>query len=277
MKKSKNILIVLGVVVVVVVALFASGILTFEVSMNSSGDESKMEKPLNYETTEFSSEYGFTMSYPKDWIVDTSQKSGPVEFILEPSGKAFIGIQTGHDERLKVFSSRAVAMMEAEKSLTEDKQFSINTFEWKYEDAESNVNSYMATGSFNDKNGTKWLFKEIVVFIPDGTIYFYDSNVLAEFAEEYGPILDKIISSYWPTKNRAESARIKVQLLPEIREYETMLAQSDKKATIEIEEGDDSWRAHVFEIVKEVDGSSHTATFGWYTIDKKTGTVEKEI
>jgi hypothetical protein len=34
---------------------------------------------------------------------------------------------------------------------------------------------------------------------------------------------------------------------------------------------------HVFEIVKNDDGSSHTATFGWYSVNKNTGAAEKEI
>ena len=56
-----------------------------------------------------------------------------------------------------------------------------------------------------------------------------------------------------------------------------MLAESGKVATIVVEDGEDVWNAHVFEIVKETDGSSHTATFGWYSVNKKTGETKKEL
>jgi len=53
--------------------------------------------------------------------------------------------------------------------------------------------------------------------------------------------------------------------------------ESGKVATIEIEDGGEVWNVHVFEIVKESDGSSHTATFGWYSVNKKTGETKKEL
>ena len=288
MEKSKKVLIVLGAIVVIIIVLFASGILTFTASINRTGDTAKIEESqknietgdiakTNYETAVFQSKYGFSMDYPKSWIVDISEKAGPFESIREPNGKAYIVIQTANDPRLKVFSSRAVTMLEAENALKKDKQYTINSFEWKYADAESDVNSYMATGSFNDKNGDKWLFKEIGVFIPDGTEFFFQSNALALVATEYGPMLDKIIFSYWPIKNQVELSRVKVQSLPEVKEYEKMLAESGKKATIEVEDGGDAWNVHIFEIVKEKDGSSHNATFGWYGVNKRTGVIEKSI
>ncbi|MFA6397756.1 MAG: hypothetical protein WDK96_02835 [Candidatus Paceibacterota bacterium] len=287
MKKSKKILIVCGAIIIILVILFASGVLTFDVSINRINDKGNTEETqkietenllkTDYETTKFQSKYGFTMDYPKSWIVDTSEKMGPIEFISEPSGKAYVSIQTANDPRLKVFSSRAVALIEAEKAFTENKQYNIEKFKWVYEDENNKLNSYAVNGSFKDKDGVEWFFNEIAVFIPDGTEYFYNSTVLAPFADEYVPILNKIILSYWPEKNQAELSRVKIESLPEVKEYEKILAESGKLATIEVEDGGDVWNVHVFEIIKEAGDSSHTASFGWYSVDKKTGAIVKDI
>lgn len=77
------------------------------------------------------------------------------------------------------------------------------------------------------------------------------------------------------TKDQALAA---IESRNEVKEYQKMLTEAGKNAEIEVENGDGEWSVHVFEIVKnDRDGSSHTATFGWYRVDKKTGTVEKEI
>lgn len=93
---------------------------------------------------------------------------------------------------------------------------------------------------------------------------------------------DKIISNTSLDGNKAVNISQKqalsgVRALPEVAEYEAMLKNAGKKAEVEAEDGGDEWNVHVFEIVKNDDGSSHTATFGWYSVNKKTGAVEKEI
>ena len=43
----------------------------------------------------------------------------------------------------------------------------------------------------------------------------------------------------------------------------------------EAEDLDEDWNVHVFEIVQEEE-ASHTATFGWYQVSKKTGEIQKD-
>ncbi len=74
----------------------------------------------------------------------------------------------------------------------------------------------------------------------------------------------------------AEVAERTVASLPEVQSYAQTLAQSGAKATITAEDAGETWNVHIYEIVQDGD-SSHTATFGWYTVDKKTGRVEKTL
>ena len=68
----------------------------------------------------------------------------------------------------------------------------------------------------------------------------------------------------------------KVRERTEVVKYEAVLTKAGKKVTFEVEDGDDSWSVHVFEIVSDGE-SSHTATFGWYSVDKKTGEIQKDL
>lgn len=59
-------------------------------------------------------------------------------------------------------------------------------------------------------------------------------------------------------------------------EYEAMLKNTGKKANFDVEYDGDEWLAHVFETVSN-GATSHTATFGWYRINKITGEIIKDI
>ena len=272
MKRSKTILIVLGIAAVGTVALVLSGTLTFKASITRNGGKTETEEPRAIKDAEFHSRYGYTITYPENWITDDSQKTAPVEFIREPNNKAFVGIQVGGDERLKNPGTKSQALEEAEDAFKKDKTYTLNFFEWQPRNAEVGSDSYMAAGSYTE-NGSDWRFREIAVFNQSGAVIFLRGNVRAESAGVYGPIVDKIIFSFLPAEITAESARAKIESLPEVLEYKKTLAASGKQATIEVEDGDNEWNVHVFEIVKEDGGTSHTATFGWYAVNKKTGKI----
>lgn len=73
------------------------------------------------------------------------------------------------------------------------------------------------------------------------------------------------------------SAIVKVRALPEVVEYEAMLKNAGKKATFEVEDSEEEWLVHIFEIVSDGGATSHTATFGWYRVNKKTGEIIKDL
>jgi len=73
-----------------------------------------------------------------------------------------------------------------------------------------------------------------------------------------------------------QEALQKVKALPEVQEFIAELEANEKNTSFNIEDRGDSWGVQVYEIVVQ-NGESHTATFNWYIIDKKTGAVTKEF
>lgn len=67
-----------------------------------------------------------------------------------------------------------------------------------------------------------------------------------------------------------------VEQLPEVIEFSETLKAAGKTLSIEAEDGDDVWSVHVFEIVTDGD-ASHTATFGWWQVNKATGKVVNDF
>lgn len=64
-----------------------------------------------------------------------------------------------------------------------------------------------------------------------------------------------------------DEAVAKIRSLPEVAEY----LKTVPEAIVEVDdEENDSYSIHVYEIK-----DSHTATFNWFTVDKKTGMEEK--
>jgi len=65
-----------------------------------------------------------------------------------------------------------------------------------------------------------------------------------------------------------------VSRLPDVDNFLKRLSAVGKRAHIDTTEEDpQTWMVHVYEIVDDGDGMSHTATFGWFKVDKKTGRV----
>jgi len=86
--------------------------------------------------------------------------------------------------------------------------------------------------------------------------------------DENVPGIEKI------TSYTEEQARELVAMKPEVAKYIRQLASKKKKVHIDVSpEDDQSYSVHVYEIVDDGDGMSHTATFNWYKVDRSTGKV----
>jgi len=68
----------------------------------------------------------------------------------------------------------------------------------------------------------------------------------------------------------------KIKTLPEVAAFVTELEQHGKKASFRVDDQENEWSVQVYEIVAR-DGESHTATFNWYRVNKKSGAVDKEF
>jgi len=65
-----------------------------------------------------------------------------------------------------------------------------------------------------------------------------------------------------------------VAKLPDVDKFCRQLDAAGKRAILDTTEEDaQTWMVHVYEIVDDGNSMSHTATFGWFKVDKKTGKV----
>ncbi len=270
--KSKITLILAGVVALAVIILFFGGIF-----------ENEKTPVADYLTKEFHSKYGFTLQYPQDWIIDESRSEAPAEFIREPNGRAFYSMQAHTDPRIANPSELEKVYQDIENSFKNDARYLVEENGWEHEEKNTVDNSYFAAGSYAE-GGKHWRFKEITIFSKSENVLVLRGMSLKEYADEYWPIIDKIFSSVVPNEGKTsiyvapkvtkEQALLKVKDLPEVREFARLLMP--KPAEFEVEDWETDWAVHVFELIIG-ENSVHTATFGWYRVDKKTGAVEKEI
>lgn len=73
-----------------------------------------------------------------------------------------------------------------------------------------------------------------------------------------------------------EGAIEKIKNLPEVKDYSSELEKAGSKVQFNAEDSEEVWSVQVFEIVSQGE-NSHTATFNWYRVNKKTGEVSKEF
>lgn len=271
MTKTKTILISAGIVALAIIVLFFSGIF-------------KKEKTpaTDHLTKEFHSKYGFTLQYPEDWIIDESRSEAPAEFIREPNGRAFYSMQAHTDPRVLNPSELEKVYQDIENSFKNDVRYLVEESDWEHEEKDTADNSYFAAGSYTE-DGKNWRFKEITIFSKSGNVLVLRGMSRKEYADEYGPMIDKIFFSvvtnegktslYVTSKVAKEQALATVKNLPEVQEFVRLLLP--KRAEFEVEDWDTDWAVHVFELIIG-ENSTHTATFGWYRVDKQTGAVTKE-
>lgn len=225
------------------------------------------------ETAVLHSRNGFTLQYPKTWLADTSMKEAPAEFIREPDDKASFSIQSHNDSRITNPSKLPSVYKDIQTAFVDNPHYQILKEEWENADKTIAENSYFVSGIYTE-NEKQWRFKEITILAKGGTVLVLRGMSRIEYGDSYWSALDGIFSSVQSTKDWAMA---EVRALPEVRDFETMLAKTGKVAVFEIEGENSNWAVHVFEVVKNDDGTSHTTTFGWYRVNEKAGAVEKEI
>lgn len=229
----------------------------------------------------FHSKNGYTITYPKNWLVDDSQKTARAELIREPNGKAFFSMQTLFDPRITKPSEMPKVHQDLEQSFKNDRTYTVEWSEWESDDKTVAENSYFVAGSYVE-DGKTWRFKEITIFTKSGTALILRGATLKDFSKEFGSVLDGIIFSVQPDNAKVTSinqtqALFQVKSRPEVVKYEADLKKVGSKASFEVQDDGDEWLVQVFEIVKNDNELSHTATFGWYQVNKKTGEVNRDL
>lgn len=273
---KKILLAIIALMILSVLAFFASVIF----GDNKLKDDKAALKPASA-MAEFHSKNGYTIAYPKNWLVDDSQKDAPAEFIREPEGKAFFSMQTLADPRLAKPAERPQVHRDVEQAFKNDPAYLVEWSEWEKDDETTAENSYFATGSYVE-DGKNWRFKELTIFTKSNIILILRGTALKDYSKNLGPVLDKIIFSVQPDDEKnivlsQAQALFKVKSRPEVVKYEAVLEKAGKKASFEAQADGEDWLIQVFEIVKNDNEPPHTATFGWYRVDKKSGEVVKEL
>lgn len=263
------------VVTIGVVTLILLGVVAVVVVKNATG-----VVPIST-MAEFHSKNGYTITYPKNWTVDDSQQSVPAELIREPNGRAFFSMQTIFDPRITKPAEMPQVHRDVEQSFKNNPSYLVEWSEWEKEDKTIAENSYFVAGSYVE-DGKSWRFKEITIFTKSGTALILRGATLKEYSKDFGSILDDIIFSVQPDDKNASyvnqtQALFKIKTRPEVVKYEADLRKAGKKASFETQDDGEQWSIQVFEIVKNGDEPSHTATFGWYTVNKKTGKINKDL
>lgn len=114
------------------------------------------------------------------------------------------------------------------------------------------------------------LFIIIIIAVAAVLFFLFYSYTTTKARAQYNPSpqVEKSISQ--------EEALQKIKMRTEVQKYEIELTKLGSKAQIDVEDLEEDWNVHVYEIVVAGD-SSHTATFGWYRVNKKTGNIIKDL
>lgn len=238
---------------------------------------------LNQESSQFRFGRGFTMQYPAEWnVVEEPKKSGSsaeTAFIKSPDGNAFVAVQTFREARLQNPETRRAVYDAVEESFRADMQSKVEYFDWTSGLAEvtTGAESYLAEGIFTDGENKEWRFKEIGILHNEGTVVVLRGMTVRELALKYDKAVSDSILSFSPAPLSKETAAIeKISNRSEVVRYVSELERNGRNVIFDVEDWGEAWGVHVYEIVQQ-EGESHTATFNWYRVNKKTGEVSLEF
>ncbi len=100
------------------------------------------------------------------------------------------------------------------------------------------------------------------------------SGLIALWLVTFGTVSNDVLAP--ALEISGAEAMDKVKNLSEVRKFVGDLDRAGSKAKFNVEDGGDTWNVQVFEIVEQGE-NSHTATFNWYHVAKKTGTIINEF
>ncbi|GGF76720.1 hypothetical protein GCM10010912_22300 [Paenibacillus albidus] len=105
-------------------------------------------------------------------------------------------------------------------------------------------------------------------FIYKGTTYVPVKSVGATFGKQVGLYGDSLYIGKQPAVKITE-----VQAIQLVRNKYGIKASSDYFVEVDHSEGN-NYVVHVYEVIMDDETTGHTATYGWYYVDKSTGKIE---
>lgn len=219
--------------------------------------------------------YGYSIKFPKDWTVDTSQRDEPADLFKSPDGKAIVTVQFITDKRLLDEDGEKKVLSSIKKIFEKDTTVSLSTFESRFDGGTTpaTVSGFFAGGARKYKNAF-WSFIEYGVPLGDDTMSVFSGFIQEGEADKYGSIVKGISKFYDPLAARVEAINL-VKSRKEVKDYVDRLSKVGKKTTFSVSDDDGVWLIQVYEIVD--DGDGHTATFNWYRVNKETKEISKEF
>jgi len=187
-----------------------------------------------YQTEYSSDKSGYSISYPKDWMTDTSQTT-PADIIKSPDGNMNVAVQQlVGDKRLLSRTGIIPVMKEIKDSYAIDKNYTLDTFEDKIW---YGLPSLHAVGTFKDKDAV-WDFEESAIFF-GSEIY----NLRANWKNDSDvAVIQSIISSFklngYDSRDEEEAneALASVLELSEVRNFQKDVFENNQsKFSISVE------------------------------------------
>ncbi len=221
--------------------------------------------------------FGYVIKMPSGWVMDDSQKEQPADIAKSSDGKTFVAIQFLVEPRLLEEGGEEQVVADIKEGYRKDKAYVLSSFESRFENdgTPATVSGYLARGAMEDK-GKFYVFQEYGVPLGDETWVNIKGAIHEDVIKEYQEMINKIMGSFDPVAGRREAFDT-VKAEKEVKKYTKRLSAEGKEVTFGLEDGGDVWLVQVYEIIVERDGSSHTATFNWYRVNKETLKVTKEF
>lgn len=232
-------------------------------------------KKLNWRTYR-NVQYGYEIRLPNSWTREVVE--GAAEVYWSPDRRAYVAVQFIDDPRLLEEGGEEKIIREIRESFRKDPDYELFSFRSRFEEEmpePATVSGYLAQGKLNFQK-ERYVFQEYAVQIGNEEILAVIRGAMQEeMLGKYENTVEEIMSSFNPVVGRRKAIAL-VKKQSEVVVFEKQLAKVGKKATYGIEDDGDDWLVQVYEVVEQ-GGTSHTATFNWYRVNKETKQITKEF
>jgi len=198
-----------------------------------------------------------------------------VDVISEPNKKARVVIKYLEDPLLLESDGERQVVAYIKDYFESQPFYKIVSFRSRFDDPESgSMIGYFVEG-IERLEGNDYNLLEQGVPLGDRFMSIERVNVIVGADQKLRQTASQVATSWDALAGRIE-ARDLVRREKEVQEYENRLAKEGKKVIINVSDDGSAWLVQVYEVVKQ-DEESHTATFNWYRVDKKTMEISREF
>lgn len=148
--------------------------------------------------TYVSPQYGYSVQYPKGWMLDVSQKEAPVDRIISLDGVFVLHIGILNDPRTVTEDGFAGFIADIQSGLEAAKDINLVAFESTFHEKEYIRGDYAQGAVFTGSDGVVYEQSEVGIVLSDGTIYILTTNVDLRMADKYAKFVKEIPFRFVP-------------------------------------------------------------------------------